>query len=55
VRHHLDVMEKNGLITSMGERYGRMYFLSLELEENWEIFEEIWNEIGNKLKKGEKE
>jgi len=55
VRHHLDVMEKNGLITSMGERYGRMYFLSLELEQNWEIFEEIWNEIGNKLKKGDRE
>jgi len=27
-------MEKNELITSMGERYGRMYFLFLELEEN---------------------
>lgn len=34
VRHHLDVLEKNGLVTSIGERYGRMYFLSLELEQN---------------------
>jgi DNA-binding transcriptional ArsR family regulator len=55
VKHHLDILEKNGLITSVGERYGRMYFLSLELEENWAIFEEIWNEIGKRLKNGEKE
>jgi len=55
VRHHLDILEKNGLITSMGERYGRMYFPSFELEENWELFEEIWNEIGKRLKKSDKE
>lgn len=54
VRHHLDVLEKNGLVTSMGEQYGKMYFLSSELEENFEVFEEIWNKIGKKLKrKGE--
>jgi DNA-binding transcriptional ArsR family regulator len=55
VRHHIDVLEKNGLITSMGERYGKMYFLSVELEMNWGVFEEIWNEIGKRLKKGDKE
>ena len=51
VRHHLDVLEKNGVITSMGERYGKMYFLSRELEESWEDFEEIWVRIGKKLKR----
>ena len=55
VRHHLDVLEKNGLVTSMGERYGKMYFLSLELEESWDLFEEIWNEIGKRLKNDESE
>lgn len=55
VRHHLEVLEKNGLITSMGERYGKMYFLSMELEEHWDVFEEIWKEIGKRLKKGDKE
>jgi DNA-binding transcriptional ArsR family regulator len=55
VRHHIDVLEKNGLVTSMGERYGKMYFLSLELEENWDLFEEIWNEIGKRLKNDESE
>ena len=53
VRHHLDVLEKNGLLTSMGDRYGKMYFLSNELDENFEVFEEIWNEIGKKLKRKE--
>ena len=55
IRHHLDVLEKNGLITSMGEQYGKMYFLSNELEENFGVFEEIWNEIGKKLKRKERE
>jgi len=55
VRHHLDVLEKNRLITSMGDQYGKMYFPSAELEANFEVFEEIWNEIGKKLKRKEKE
>ena len=55
VRHHLDVLEKNGLVTSIGERYGKMYFLSFELEENYEVYEEIWNRIGKKLKRKGKE
>jgi len=51
VRHHLDILEKNGLIISIGERYGKMYFPSLELEENYDLFEEIWIRIGKRLKK----
>ena len=50
-RHHLKILEKNRLITSVGERYGMMYFLSTELEEHYELFEEIWNRFGNRLKK----
>ena len=55
IRHHLEILEKNRLLTSMGETYGKMYFLSNELEENFEVFLEIWNKIGNKLKREEKE
>lgn len=51
VRHHLDVLEKNGLVTSVGEHYGKIYFISQELEENYEDFVEIWNRIGKKSKK----
>ena len=55
IRHHLDVLEKNKLISSMGERYGKMYFISLELENNYDVFEEIWVEFGKRLKKEDKE
>ncbi len=39
IRHHLKVLEKNGIITSAGERYGLTYFLSSEMEENYMLFE----------------
>jgi DNA-binding transcriptional ArsR family regulator len=51
IRHHLQVLEKNRLITSIGEQYGKMYFLSSELEDDFEVFEEIWTKIGKKLKR----
>jgi DNA-binding transcriptional ArsR family regulator len=41
IRHHLKVLEKNRLITSVGEGYGTTYFLSPALEENYVLFEEI--------------
>ncbi len=41
VRHHLRVMERNGLITTTGDRYGKLYFLSGSMESHWEIFEGI--------------
>jgi DNA-binding transcriptional ArsR family regulator len=52
-RHHLSILEENGIITFVGERYGQMYFLSREIEENYEDFEEIWDRIGKKHKKEE--
>ena len=52
VRHHLGVLEENGLITSMGDRYGKVYFLSSELEADIALFDEIWNELRKKLKRG---
>jgi DNA-binding transcriptional ArsR family regulator len=42
IRHHIDILEKNLVVTSVGERYGLMYFLSTEMEENYEVFESIW-------------
>lgn len=52
VRHHLEMLEKNGLIIPIGDGYGKMYCLSPLLEENLPIFEEIWVRIGKKNKKG---
>lgn len=48
IRHHIEVLEKNSLITSTGSKYSKMYFISPLLEENYEIFEEIWERIGKK-------
>ncbi len=41
IQHHIRVLEKNNLITGVGEKYGIMYFPSTFLEANMETFEEI--------------
>jgi DNA-binding transcriptional ArsR family regulator len=48
IRHHLEVLEKNKLITSVGQGYGTTYFLSQVMEENYALFEEILNKIWKK-------
>lgn len=49
IRHHIKILEENNIIVSSGDKYGTMYFLSNEMENNREIFEEIWKSIeGNK-------
>ena len=48
MRHHLEVLEKNKIITSVGDRYGATYFLSQTMEENYAMFEEIMKKIGKK-------
>jgi DNA-binding transcriptional ArsR family regulator len=48
IRHHLSVLEKNKLVTSVGEGYGTTYFLSQIMEENYGLFEEILNKIWKK-------
>jgi len=53
IRHHLEVLEKNKIIVSAGDRYGLTYFLSEEMEENYALFEEIWERFGKKEKKEE--
>ena len=40
-RHHLEMLEKNRLITTMGNKYGTLYFPSNLLEQNMDIFKEI--------------
>ena len=55
IRHHLRVLEKNKIIVSAGNRYGVTYFLSPQIEENYALFEEIWEKIWKKEKrKGKK-
>ena len=51
IRHHLGVLQKHRIITSVGDRYGANYFLSQTMEENYVLFEEIGMEFWEKEKK----
>jgi DNA-binding transcriptional ArsR family regulator len=48
MRHHIEVLEKNKIITSVGDRYASTYFLSQIMEDNYFLFEEIVKKIGKK-------
>ena len=43
--HHIRALERNHIVIASGERYGRLYFLSPELEARMHIFDEIWHKI----------
>ena len=52
VRHHLKILDENGVITSTGnKKYGEVYFLSDKMLENYDIFHDIWGELKKKLNK----
>ncbi len=47
ILHHVGVLEKNNIISRIGEKYNVTYFISNFLEANMDSF----NEISNKLEK----
>jgi DNA-binding transcriptional ArsR family regulator len=51
IRHHLKILQKNRIVTSAGNGYGITYFLSPEMEENYDLFEEFMNKIWKKQKR----
>ena len=53
VKHHLAVLTDNDLITSMGDGYGRLYFVSQRLEQDMDEFMDVWAGIRDKLKEKE--
>lgn len=48
VRYHLEVLEKNRIVTSVGDKYGATYFLTQTMEDNYGVFEEILKRIWKK-------
>jgi predicted ArsR family transcriptional regulator len=48
VRYHLEVLEKNHIVTSVGDKYGATYFLTQTMEDNYGMFEEILKKIWKK-------
>jgi DNA-binding transcriptional ArsR family regulator len=41
IRHHIEILEKNKIIASVGEGYARAYSLSPVMEDNYVLFEDI--------------
>ncbi|MDQ3966819.1 MAG: winged helix-turn-helix domain-containing protein [Thermoproteota archaeon] len=41
VQHHIGVLEKNNMVTKVGEKYGMLYFISNYLEANIEAFNDV--------------
>ena len=50
VRHHLRVLESNRLVLTEGDKYGKVYFISDNMEAHWDKLEAILNRT--KLKSG---
>ncbi len=50
VQHHIEVLRRNSLVVSSGEKYGVTYLLTPWLESNYGIFEEICRKLNFKLK-----
>ena len=49
IRHHLRVLEKNNIITSVNKgSYGAVYFLTEIMKSNLSTFNEIWVQFGKK-------
>jgi DNA-binding transcriptional ArsR family regulator len=53
VRHHLGVLEKNRLVITEGEKYGKLYFLSEVMEANWAKLMEIRAKTTGSASRGE--
>ncbi|MDQ2054632.1 MULTISPECIES: winged helix-turn-helix domain-containing protein [unclassified Halobellus] len=45
IRHHLDVLEDNGIITSSDASYGTVYLPSERAEQHWDTVEKIITQI----------
>lgn len=49
VQHHMKVLEKNNLVTKVGERYGAIFYLSNFLEINIGCLSEVIEKLERKM------
>jgi predicted transcriptional regulator len=45
IQHHIHVLEKNNLITKIGDKYGALYFISDYMEKNIDSYYSIKNKL----------
>ena len=48
VRHHIKILKENNVIKATGDTYSKLYFLSENVESNYDIFQEIWDKFVEK-------
>jgi DNA-binding transcriptional ArsR family regulator len=41
IQHHLELLEENDVLTTMGDDYGKTYFVTDRMEENMDVLDEI--------------
>lgn len=41
VQHHLEVLEENDIVTTEGDTYGKMYFLTDRMTQNLDILADV--------------
>ena len=46
VRHHLDLLCEHDVLTTMGDGYGTMYFLTDRMEEHMDVLDEVAEAAG---------
>jgi predicted transcriptional regulator len=50
IQHHISVLEKNNMVSKVGEKYGVSYFISDYLESNITAFDKIASQIRESTK-----
>lgn len=45
VSHHINKLEEMNVVESYGDNYGKMYFLTDEMKENYDYFTDILEQI----------
>lgn len=45
IQHHIRILEKNNLVTKVGDKYGILYFISNYMEKNIDSYYSIMNKL----------
>jgi predicted transcriptional regulator len=45
IQHHIRILEKNNLVTKVGDKYGILYFISNYMEKNIDSYYSIKNKL----------
>jgi predicted transcriptional regulator len=48
ITHHIKILENSNVVSSFGEKYGKMYFLSDEMKKDYAEFEDVWEQLKKK-------